>query len=86
MLVKDDPGTDQVVASGAMIVVVEIELGENGCIGRPVQGVVGGGLQLPGQGLVAKLCRLLGISQLPMYLVTISFLSFDEYFGIELLC
>ena len=56
MLVKDDPGTDQVVASGAMIVVVEIELGENGCIGRPVQGVVGGSFQLPGQGLVAKLC------------------------------
>ena len=53
MFVKDDPGTDQVVSSSGMIVVIEIELGEDGCIGRPVQRVVGGRLQLPGQkGLV----------------------------------
>ena len=30
-----------------MIVVIEIELGEDGCVGRPVQRVVGGRLQLP---------------------------------------
>ena len=68
MFVKDNPGTDKVVAGSIVIVVVEVKLGENGRIGRPIQGVVGGGLQLPCQGLMAKLGRLLGISQLAMYL------------------
>ena len=56
-----------------MIVVIEIELGEDGCIGRPVQRVVGGRLQLPGRK---------GLVKFPIWDFSLEFLAPGQFLSV----